>query len=250
MSDVNPTTVHNREAFGPVGAQPTFQEPSDYQVGQHVVFHHFDGKDYEAVITAVWGAGSDVANRWVVHLNVGGLADGDLKNIGEASREDTQPEGTFSLKPKAEEGVADGRDSLVRNRSAGTVLPVRADENPRAPAGPNDVIARDQVPLTMDDFKVSVAPADAPQEPFEADPFEEVRDDQVHREQDEENTGDEGLDTPANMITDGRLEQGDELPPPNPDDPSVVDPKVGTTKSDDDEHVKETKTRKSGSSSK
>lgn len=238
MSDVNPTTAL-RDSFGPVGAQPTFQEPSDYIVGQHVVFHHFDGKDYEAVVTAVWGPGSDVANRWVVHLDVGGLADGHLKNIGESAREDTQSEGTFSLKPKAVPGVEDGRDSLVRNRSAGTALPVRADENPRPPAGKNDEIARDQKRLTMDDFKQSVAPHDAPQEPYEADPFEEVRDDQVQRETTAENTGDEGLDTPANYITDGRTEQGEALPYGGP-----PDDKTGTTKSDDDEHVKASKAKK------
>jgi hypothetical protein len=241
VSDVNPTTAQ-RDSFGPVGAQPTFQEPSDYRVGQHVVFHHFDGKDYEAVISSVWGPGSDVANRWVAHLDVGGLANGHLKNISEASREDTQPEGTFSLKPKSVDGVADDRDSLVRNRSAGTVLPVRADENPRPPAGERDLIARDQRRLTMEDFKQSVAPADAPQEPYTADALAEVRDDQVQREETEENRGDEGLDTPANYITDNRLEQGDPIPPADPD--SEPDPRVGTTQSDDDEHVKEAKRAK------
>jgi len=232
MSDVNPTTTHNRDAFGPVGAQPTFQEPSDYERGQHVVFHHFDGKDYEAVITDVWEPGSDVANRWSVHLDVGKI--GKLKNIVEGtglSGDNSfsgQPsvEGTFSLKPKADPTTKD--DDLVANQRVGTEVPVRADLNPRPPAGEPER-------LRIEDFDISAAPSDAPQEPYVADPFEEVRDDQVHNEQDAENTGDEGLDTPANLVTDNRTEQGDPIPDTHPET------KIGTTRSDDDEHVKQTK---------
>lgn len=230
MSDVNPTTA-SRDSFGPVGAQPHFQEPSDYQVGEHVVFHHFDGQDYEAVITAVWEPGSDVANRWVVHLDAGSL--GKLKNITESGREDPQHEGTFSLKPSKSVNPGAERDRLVRNVAAGTVVPTRQDLNPRPRSEIDGSATADQVPIS--EFAMSAAPVDAPQEPYEADPIEEVRDDQVQRETTEENPGDDGLDTPANMITDGKLEQGDPLPPPDNED--ETDEKTGTTRAADDEHI-------------
>lgn len=229
MSDINPTTA-SRDSFGPVGAQPHFQEPSDYHVGEHVVFHHFDGQDYEAVITAVWEPGSDVANRWVVHLDAGSL--GKLKNITESGREDPQNEGTFSLKPSKSENPGAERDRLVRNVAAGTTVPTRQDLNPRPRPEIDGSATADQVPIS--EFAMSAAPVDTPVEDQKADPIEEVRDDQVQNEETEENTGDPGLDTPANYMTDGKLEQGDPLPPPENEEP---DPKAGTTQADDDEHI-------------
>lgn len=230
MSDINPTT-HLRDSFGPVGAQPHFQEDSDYRVGQHVVFHHFDGQDYEAVITDVWEPGSDVANRWVVHIDAGKL--GKLKNVTESGHLDTQAEGTFSLKPAPSANPDAEDDKLVANQRAGAVVPTRADENPRPRPGEGGKATDDQRDIS--EFAMSEAPVDAPEEPYVAEPEEEVRDDQIHREQDEENTGDEGLDTPANYITDGKLETGEPLPPPESE--ADVDPKQGTTQSADDEHV-------------
>jgi hypothetical protein len=247
-----PAYVTNRDPFGPVGAQPTFLEPSDYQVGEHVVYHHFDGKDYEAVITDVWGPGSDVTNRWAVHLDAGSI--GLLRNITQASREDTQPEGTFSLKPRDVSPLTKG-DDLVKNRSAGAVLPTRADENPRPQSvereerGPRGGTKTREVnpggePLRAEDFDWSAAPVDAPEQPYSADALVEVRDDQVQRERGAPKPGevgseDPGGDTPANLITANKREGTGE---------PLVDPlagqRVGTTVADDDEHVGDSTSKK------
>jgi hypothetical protein len=208
------------------------QPPSDYQVGQHVVYHHFDGRDYEAVITEVWEPGSpSIESRWSVHINAGKL--GVLKNITQASREDTQPEGTFSFKPKLTGD--DDNDRLATNARPGTALPTRADENPRARADASEPLKRGV------DYTLSAEPEDAPQPDYEADALEEVRDDQVQRETTPENKGDPGLDTPANYLTDGKTEAGETWAPPS-------DEKRGTTKTDDDEHVDE-KAKKSAKGS-
>jgi hypothetical protein len=119
------------DTFGPVGTQIDFRARTDFEEGQHVIYHNAeDGLDYEAVITDVYSSSNDVEAPEVAHIDAGFL--GHLKNVSISAREEPNAPGTFSLKPVAPpDAPTDGRrrvnlPKLVSENGPGQELPIRS----------------------------------------------------------------------------------------------------------------------------
>jgi hypothetical protein len=187
------------DTFGPVGTQIDFRARTDFEEGQHVIYHNAeDGLDYEAVITDVYSSSNDVEAPEVAHIDAGFL--GHLKNVSISAREEPNAPGTFSLKPVAPpDAPTDGRrrvnlPKLVSENGPGQELPIRSDENRRPPT-PYDSRIANAIDGVPDAGTAEVPDPDVPlDKPMEenvtyeqreqgstVEPLAEVRDDNDQR---------------------------------------------------------------------